>query len=81
MKFNVEKCIVVLIGINNDNVRYLMNVVGLSVSNTETDLGIMISDDMKPSNQCLKVVKATNELLGFIGRTFGHQLEKVNLTL
>ncbi len=57
------------IGINNDNVKYYMNEVELTVTNTETDLGVMISDDLKPSNQCLKVVKTANELVGFIGRT------------
>ncbi len=52
MKFNVEKCKVMHIDINNDNVKYLMNGVELSVTNTETDLGVMISDDLKPRNRC-----------------------------
>ncbi len=80
MKFNVEKCKVMHIGINNDNAKYLMNGVELSVTNTETDLGVMISDDMKPCNQCSKVVKTANKLVGFIGRTFKHESEKVILT-
>ncbi len=45
MKFNVEECRVMHIGINNDNVEYLMNRVELSVTNTDKDLGFMISDD------------------------------------
>ncbi len=65
------------IGINNDNVKYLMNGVELSVTNIETVLGVMISDDLKPSNQCSKVVKTANKLVGFIGRTFKHKSEKV----
>ncbi len=77
MKFNVEKYRVMHIGINNDNVEYLMNRVELSVTNTEKDLGVMISDDLKPSNQCSKVVKTANKLVGFIGRTFKHKSEKV----
>ncbi len=36
----------------------------------------MISDDLKPNNQCSKVVKTANELVGFIGRTFEHKSEK-----
>ncbi len=47
MKFNVEKCRVMYIGINNDNVEYLINGVELSVTNTEKDLGVI-----KPSSQC-----------------------------
>ncbi len=65
------------IGINNDKVEYLMNGVELSVTNTEKDLGVMISDDLKPSNQCTKVVKTANKLVGFIGRTFEHKSEKL----
>ncbi len=51
------------IGINNDNVEYLMNGEELSVTNTEKDLGVMISDDFKSSNQCSKVVKTANKLV------------------
>ncbi len=69
------------IGINNDNVEYLMNGVKLTVTNTEKDLGVMISDNWKPSNQCSKVVKTSNKLVGFMGRTFKHKSEKVILTL
>ncbi len=68
------------IGINNDKVKYLMNGVELSLTNTETDLGVMIND-MKPSNQCSKVVKTANKLAGFIGRTLEHKSEKSILTL
>ncbi len=68
-------------GISNDNVEYLMNGVELSVTNTEKDLGVMISDDLKLSNQCSKVIKTANKLVGFIGRTFEHKSENVILTL
>ncbi len=50
MKFNVQNHRVMHIGVNNDNVKYLMNGVELSVTNSETDLGVLISDDLKPSN-------------------------------
>ncbi len=65
------------IGINNDNVEYLMIGVELSVTNTETDLGVIISNDLKPNNQCSKDVKTANKLVGFIGRTFKHTSEKL----
>ncbi len=76
MKFNVEKCRVMHIGINNDNLEYLMNRVELSVTNW-----VMICNDLKPSNQCSKVFKTANKLVGFIGRTFDHKSEKDILTL
>ncbi len=64
------------IGINNANVENLMNGVELSVTNTEKDFGVLISDDLKPSNQCSKAVKTANKLVGFVGRTFEHKSEK-----
>ncbi len=57
-----------------------MNGVELSVTSTEKDLVVMISDDLKPSNQCSKVVKTANKLVGFIGLTLEHKSEKVILT-
>ncbi len=69
------------IDINTDNVEYLMNGVKLRVTSTEKDLLVMISDDLKPNNQCSKDVKTTNKLVGLIGRTFEHKSEKVILTL
>ncbi len=69
------------VGINNDNVKYFMNGVELSVTTIETDLGVIISDDLKTSNQCSKVLKTANKLVGFIGRTFDYKSEKVILTL
>ncbi len=69
------------IGIDNDNGKYLMNGVELSVTNTEKDFGVMISDDLKTSNQCSKVVKTASKLVGFIGRTFEHKSGKDILTL
>ncbi len=40
------------------------------MANTEKDLGVMINDDLKSSNQCSKVDKTANKLVGFIGRFF-----------
>ncbi len=49
------------------------------MTNTEKDLGVMINDDLKPSNECSIAVKTANNLVGFIGRTFEHKSEKVSL--
>ncbi len=82
MKLNVEKCTIYMhIGINNDNVGYSMTGVELSMSNTEKDFGVMISDDLKASTLCSKLVKTANKLVGFIGRTFERKTENVILTL
>ncbi len=65
------------IGINNNNVEYLMNGVELTVTNTEKNLGVMISNDLKHSKQCSQVFKTAINLVGFIGRTFEHKSEKL----
>ncbi len=69
MKFNVEKSRVMHIGINNDNVEYLMNGVELSVTNTEKDLGVMISADniyklLKPLNPRASYFEKRSKFLG-----------------
>ncbi|ORD93263.1 RTJK, partial [Enterospora canceri] len=81
MKFNVDKCKVLHIGRNNDHVQYSMNGKLLTAVNKEKDLGITISNDLKPSQHCSEVVKIANRLVGFIGRTFENKSEKVILKL
>ena len=81
MNFNVDKCKVLHIGSNNDQVGYSMNGAELSKVDQERDLGVLISKDLKPSLQCKEVIKTANKLIGFIGRTFEHKSEKVIRTL
>ena len=57
-----------------------MNGSELSKVNHEKDLGVTISNDLKPNKHCSDV-KKTNKLVGFIGRTFEYKSEKVILTL
>ena len=81
MKFNVDKCKVLHIGKRNDHVQYSMNGQQLSAVTKEKDLGVIISNDLKPSQQCSEVVKTANKLVGFIGRVFENKSEKVMLNL
>ena len=57
-----------------------MNDSELSKVNHEKNLGITISNDLKPGKHCSDIKKA-NKLVGFIGRTFEYKSEKVILTL
>ncbi len=57
MNFNVDKCKVLHIGSNNDRVKYSMNGVQLSKVDQEKDLGVIISNDLKPNLQCKEVTK------------------------
>ena len=47
-----------------------MNGSELPKVNHEKDLGVAISNNLIPSNHCSNVIKTTNKLVGFIGRTF-----------
>ena len=55
MVFNVKKCKVLHIGDNNACHSYRMN--GEQSVPEETDLGIIVSNDLKPSKQCVSAVK------------------------
>ena len=57
IKFNVDKCKVLHIGNNNQFTKYTMNGSELSKVNQEKDLGVTISNDLKPKKHCSDVVK------------------------
>ena len=54
MLFNVKKRKVPHIGHNNEHHDYIMNGENLQTVSEETDLGIIISSDLKPSKQCIR---------------------------
>lgn len=44
-------------------------------------MGIIISIDLKPSKQCLKVEIRANKILGFIGKAYEFKSKEINPTL
>ena len=81
MFFNVDKCKVLHIGNRNVQANYTMNGKQLAKVEQEKDLGVVISNDLKPSKQCSEVVKTANKLIGFIGRSFEFRTEEIILNL
>lgn len=81
MNFNINKCHVLHIGNSNPRVSYTMENAPIKCVEREKDLGVVISTDLKQSNQCSEVVKTANKLIGFIGRSFSFKTEKIILTL
>ena len=73
MKLNVDKCKGLHIGNNNQYIKDTMNCSELSKVNHEKDLGVTISNDLKPDK------KKARKLVGFIGRTFEYKSEKLSL--
>ena len=63
MRFNTEKCKVLHFGNNNKQQHYFMKYSKLSTTKEEEDLGVLITDNLKPSSQCAAVVNKTMSAL------------------
>ena len=48
----------------------MMNGTELKVVTSESDLGYIMDDNLKPSKHCVEVVKKANKILGMIKRNF-----------
>ncbi len=81
MTYNIDKCKVLHTGSNNNCTNYTMKSTEITKVKREKDLRVIIRNDLKPGKHSTEVVKSTNKLIGFIGRTFEFKLEKVVLTL
>ena len=70
MPFNLDKCEIMHIGHKNKNEKY--ELLGKEVESVqqEKDLGVVITDDLKSSNQCIEAVKKAQKVLGYIKRQF-----------
>jgi hypothetical protein len=69
MQFNVDKCSVIHVGRNNKQNIYKLGDKNLRSSESERDLGIIVDNSIKFSEQCSAVIKAANSMLGLIRRT------------
>ena len=66
MSFNVEKCKIMHIGIKNPQMPYFMDGKLLEAISEEKDLGILITDNLKPVHQCAAAAKKANQVIGQI---------------
>ena len=81
MDFNKKKCKIMHFGNSNPRFSYHMGGYapgGIVVEEVheEKDLGVMISDTLKPGAQCAKAAKKANSVLGQMSRAF-HFRDKV----
>ena len=81
MSFNVSKCKVLHLGQSNHNLHYSMNGVTLVSVEDERDLGVNISNSLKPSKQCAMAAARANRILGLIRRNLNCLGRKVVLNL
>ena len=78
MSFNELKCKIMHIGKNNPQYSYYMGGYApggtvLKVVQEEKDLGVMISNSLKPYAQCAKAAKTANSVLGQMSRSFHYR--------
>ena len=70
LKFNETKCKAMHVGRNNPRNDYKIGSVLLEKVSEERDLGVHLSDNLKPSLQCFEAAKKASSALGIIKRTF-----------
>ena len=68
MQLNVNKCSIMRVGKGNRPVDYTLNDNTLGRSYSVRDLGVQISSDLHPREQCIIARNRTNKILGFISR-------------
>jgi hypothetical protein len=73
MAFNISKCKVMHIGRANRHFPYTMAGKVLAVTNEERDLGVVVSDKLKPAAQCAQAARTAQAVLGQITRVFQYR--------
>ena len=73
MAFNVKKCKVMHIGSRNPKYQYSMGGENLVVTEEERDIGVIVTDNLKPAAQCSKAARTAQAVLGQISRAFHYR--------
>ena len=63
------------------NGEYSITDRALQVVHNERDLGVIVQDNLKVSQNCSEVVKTCNRILGMVSRTFTSRLVVLGLGL
>ena len=69
------------VGRTNYRYKYSMEGQTLDTVDSEKDLGIMISSDLKSSNQCIQACRKASKMLGMIKRTIISKKPEIMVTL
>ena len=81
MQFNPSKCTVIHFGRKNQEFQYNMSGQMLEAVNSEKDLGVHITSDLKPALQCQKAAAKANGVLGRMARSLSYRNKEVWLRL
>ena len=77
MPFNLEKCHVLHVGAANQEENYSLLGSAISSVDQETDLGVVITADLKSSAQCIAAKHKAQKILGYIKRVFRYRNKQV----
>ena len=69
MMFSVSKCKVMHLGQKNHGYSYYMDMKQLDTVEEEHDLGIVITKDLKVSQQCKQAYAKASRMMGVINRS------------
>ena len=81
MPINLEICKAMRIGSRNQNARYELLGKEIASCQQEKDLGVIITNDLKPTKQCVEVEKRAQRILGYIKRQFKTRKKETILSL
>jgi len=77
----VSKCKVMHVGQNNPRFLYIMRCNGIQIEEVEKDLGVMISSDLKCSQQCMHAYTRANRVMGMIRQIILYKEPRIMLSL
>jgi ribonucleases P/MRP protein subunit RPP40 len=81
MKFNAAKCKVMHVGRDNPRHNYYLDGHQLEETEVERDIGVLVSKNMKPGEQCEKAAKTAMSVLGQITRAFSYRDKRTFVAL
>ena len=81
MNFITSKCKVMHVGTSNLNIQYNMSGHMLGTTETERDIGVLVSANMKLARQCQKAAQTAGSVLGQISRAFHYRDRKTFVKL
>jgi hypothetical protein len=73
MQFNTSKCKVMHFGYNNKKYTYTIDGHQLEATEEERDIGVMVCQTLKPSQQCKKAARTAQTVLSQLARAFHYR--------